>query len=621
MDAADAYARNMVRSCTACSKAKAKCVRKPGEGVGVCERCARLKKECHAKEAVVRRRKPIKTTRAAQLEKLESKIEHLVNTLSHGQIPSTCVPPALGRPAPPVSLQASSITDRAGCSFTRTSDVLRSLCEEGCASPSTDANPSSVTTSANLQLERTNTCVRLSEAESLLDRFRRLMATGMPFVIIPAEATASSLQSSSPVLLRSICTIALVHDLPRQQALVKELVRDVAERIMVKSEKSIDLLQSILMVVAWYHSHVFWSLQVTNLLHLAIAMIIDLGIDRSPSATVDFKAKYVKAVHGPPLATRVPSLAERRVVQGVFYLTSMLSSSFRKIDAMPYTNYMEECLDHLEQAKEYDSDILLVQIVRVQRVIEAIHTTDSPSAPPRIYIKAFQADIERLRKADPYKKDDVFLSMQYLTAEILIWELSLNDLQDNKTHTLSSHLEDLYNCVESIKQFLDAYFLIPSSAYLLLPFSVFGQFAHAFIVLTKLASLELEGWDLKALNDQLSFSEVIDECASRFEAAAHATTDGIVIKNESFTLWAQRVKFMEKVYQQKFTSEATNKALAQEPDKARAWQTPTNAGQPTPPEDPVLSTDFFNYLDENFWQTFAGFTGDFDLQLPDMTTA
>lgn len=196
---------------------------------------------------------------------------------------------------------------------------------------------------------------------------------------------------------------------------------------------------------------------------------------------------------------------------------------------------MEECLEHLEQAREYDSDVFLVQMVRVQRVIETIHTTDTPNAPSRIYIKAFQADIERLRRADPCKEDHIFLALQYLTAEILMWELSLNDLQDNKTHTLSNHLRDLYNCVASIKRFLDVYFMIPSSAYLLLPFSVFGQFAHAFIVLTKLASLEVDGWDLKALNDQLSFSSVIDECAVRFEEASHATPDGLAINNDSFT--------------------------------------------------------------------------------------
>lgn len=115
---------------------------------------------------------------------------------------------------------------------------------------------------------------------------------------------------------------------------------------MINSEKSIDLLQGILIVVAWYHAHVFWSLQVTNLLHLAIAMITDLGFDRSPSANVDYKVKYVKAVHGTPLVTRVPSLAERRILQGVFYLTSMLSSSFKKINAMQYTTYVSETMLH-----------------------------------------------------------------------------------------------------------------------------------------------------------------------------------------------------------------------------------------------------------------------------------
>lgn len=36
--------------------------------------------------------------------------------------------------------------------------------------------------------------------------------------------------------------------------------------------------------------------------------------------------------------------------------------------------------------------------------------------------------------------------------------------------------------------------------------------------------------------------------------------------------------------------------------------------QPTPPDD-VLSGDFFNYLDESFWQSFAG---DYELGFPEM---
>lgn len=144
----------------------------------------------------------------------------------------------------------------------------------------------------------------------------------MPFVPIPPSTTAQDLYRTKPVLLRAITTVALIHDLPRQQLLVKELLRDLSERIMMKGEKSVDLLQAIIIIVAWYYPHIFWSFQITNLLYLAAAMTIDLGFDkRREPCKADFNA--TTPVHQ-------PSMEETRTLLGLFYLTSNQSSSFKK---------------------------------------------------------------------------------------------------------------------------------------------------------------------------------------------------------------------------------------------------------------------------------------------------
>merc|ERR1711939_1289990 len=94
--------KTTARSCVTCSKAKAKCVRQSGNEA--CERCSRLSKECLSREPMRRKRKVLKSSRAAQLEKLESKIEHLVHTLSHQQgLPhglhsSNALSPSRGQP-------------------------------------------------------------------------------------------------------------------------------------------------------------------------------------------------------------------------------------------------------------------------------------------------------------------------------------------------------------------------------------------------------------------------------------------------------------------------------------------------------------------------------------------
>ena len=473
-------------------------------------------------------------------------------------------------------------------------------------------------------LDHQSVGVSLSEADILLDRYRRLMSHGMPFVVLPSNVTAQQLYTEKPVLLHAITVVTYFHDLTKQQLLVKQLIRNISERILINNEKSIDLLQGILVFVTWYHPHIFWGQQMTNLLHLAEAMTIDLGISKAPQQCVDFKQAATKAVHGPSPFGKLPTLEEYRVIVGLFYTTSMLASSFKKFDAIRWTDHLDGALRTLEQSCEFESDLHLVQMVRLQHLIEEASNTEAPTAPMQMYVKAFHADLEKLRQNDPSKDpNDVFLRMQYVTSEILIWELSLIDLQENKATPLRSHLDDLYQLVKAIRAFLDLYFSIPKSAYLMVPFSAFAQFAHAFICLIKIASLEIDGWDMKALHEELNFAQVIDAAASRFEAAMDSRPDGLTVNNESFTKWAQRIRWMKSVYEAKFMpeenkgDERVETIRAQMKPQADYADDTASVGaqqQSTPPDD-VLSGDFFNYLDENIWNSFAG---DFDLGFPEM---
>jgi hypothetical protein len=585
-------------------------------------------------------------SRAAQLEKLENKIEYLVNALSsqpgHSLLP-------LGQPSPPLSQGRS--TD--GSLSARRYEVLETLCADMEAESPEDSqasndetltsgpgtfngsNISSMMAPVDQEYVR-SIGVTIEEAEVLFDRYKRLMAHALPFCAFPPGVTALELWNKKRLLLHAIVTVAYFHDLAKQQALVRGLMRDISERVLLNNEKNVGIIQAILVFVGWYHPHVFWGQQVTNLLHIAIAMTIDLGIDRSPNqCQTDFKTATARAVHGSALITKAFSAEEYRALTGVFYLTSMLSSSFKKIDALSYTKFMDDAVKTLEENREYESDLFLVQIVRVQHLAEDLHTTETPSAPMQMYVKAFDADLTRLKQNDPNPnpENNVLLQLQYLTAEILVWELSLIDLQENKTNPLRSHLDDIYHCLDAIKRFIDIFFSISPNEYLLLPFSFFGQFAHAFIVLTKIASLELDGWDVKNMHQFLNFMDVIGRAADNFEAAGKSSPDGLKVNNDVFSKWGHRVRWMKSVYEAKYNPPQSSSAtpasdLLCRRDMQEAMQCLEQRGaglpvpqnlqpqQPTPPIDlqatpqssDVLSADFFNYLDNDFWNSFpAGY--------------
>ena len=91
--------------------------------------------------------------------------------------------------------------------------------------------------------EHVSTGMNATHTDVLLDRYRRLMAPHMPFVVIPSGIDASSLASSKPFLLKAIETVAFFHDTAIQQRMVKDLMRQVSERMLINGEKSLDLLQ------------------------------------------------------------------------------------------------------------------------------------------------------------------------------------------------------------------------------------------------------------------------------------------------------------------------------------------------------------------------------------------
>jgi len=194
------------------------------------------------------------TRRAAQLEKLESKIEHLVNALSTAQNG--------GQVSPPHSRHRDSDPRVRN----RTSEVLDSMCEDfdrslpdasqsisrqmsGADSIDTTASDHMMSPEEKAQLEVLG--VTMSEAEVLLDRFRRLMAPLMPFVVLPSEISAAQLYTQEPFLLHAIITVTYFHDLSKQQILVKHLMRDVSQRILLDNEKTVGILQGLLVSVLW----------------------------------------------------------------------------------------------------------------------------------------------------------------------------------------------------------------------------------------------------------------------------------------------------------------------------------------------------------------------------------
>lgn len=89
---------------------------------------------------------------------------------------------------------------------------------------------------------------------------------------------------------------------------------------------------------------------------------------------------------------------------------------------MRYTSYLKECVSTLEREGEYETDIILVFLLRIQHLTQRISELNPrdntieefnsiPKAPTAVYVSAFQNELNELRaKLPDHLKND---SMKY----------------------------------------------------------------------------------------------------------------------------------------------------------------------------------------------------------------
>ncbi|KAL1852706.1 hypothetical protein Plec18170_005843 [Paecilomyces lecythidis] len=116
--------------------------------------------------------------------------------------------------------------------------------------------------------------------EHLLDRFRG-MASYFPFVRLSDAWTAASMAEDRPFLLLAAVTAASSKYCHLQDALNRQFKESLSQRVVMAGEKDLDLLQGLLVHLAWFHFHfVPGSKQDYLYLQIAISMVVDLHLDQ-----------------------------------------------------------------------------------------------------------------------------------------------------------------------------------------------------------------------------------------------------------------------------------------------------------------------------------------------------
>lgn len=254
--------------------------------------------------------------------------------------------------------------------------------------------------------------ITAERAEVFFTKYNDVMAPHFPGVVFPPGTTAAALRASKPLLFHAIMAGASSDSAPLQKTLVAELMRDIADRVVCRGEKSIELVQSLFVSVAWYWPpESFDELKFYQLAHMGIIMAIDLGLGRAGGGG---RPRFqIPAINATSRLGRIDaeSIECRRTWLAAYLLATNLAIGLRRVNLLPWTNFMSECVDVLEASADAPTDTYLCQLVRANKLGEKVATQFSLDDPAmnvnladvktQLTLKSLERELEKLKRDVP----------------------------------------------------------------------------------------------------------------------------------------------------------------------------------------------------------------------------
>ncbi|KAH8893588.1 hypothetical protein GQ53DRAFT_626427, partial [Thozetella sp. PMI_491] len=375
------------RACTNCTAGKAKC---QPFSPGKCERCHRLGKECHYAHLAITRKRPQPNSTFSSPSKSQ-------RSTSAGT-PNSSGPP--NRSPPRIaSIRVHNASDGAG-------DIIN------------------------------RAIITPDLAQGLLDSFRIHAVRQFPFVTIPADASLETVRSQTPFLFLAIMATMMCDNPFLQHKLGDEILQHAFQKMFSGTDKSLELLQGLLVYTAWY-CHFYHRDKHHELLmsQFCVTLAHDLGLDRGKKRQADQLVQCER----PPDTELSGSLAnaQMRAYLGSYCVSCAAASVLRKRTAISYTKYMDYCCRSLAQLREYETDALIPYFVRSVEISRRVFDTFSYDDPQNSEVRGeFLVRLSSdtfLRELDGLKQEvssnlkmNTFLELELHIIRVIIDEAALH---------------------------------------------------------------------------------------------------------------------------------------------------------------------------------------------------
>ena len=520
------------RACISCAKLKEKCI--PHELPHVtndCKRCYRLGKTCVAPEP--RKRRKLADKRPS-------------NTVQETAIypsPASSDTPVFCRPVYPVAPRASE-----------------------------DQRPVSATLSG----------LGTSRKAALFRTFLDELDPFYPFLALEGDLRDHAVCEEKLPFTFATCLAAALHrEMTIQKAVLRDILTHISESMFVYGQKSLDILQGVNVLLAFYALHHQRNAQLMNLVFLGKALLTDLGLSKPRVPTPSFAlAKDMNTMmHGSGEDDNAHGLPGIRMLMSCWYAQAQLSIAFRVLEYPVWTDQHEERLQKLRVESVLPSDIKLIKTIRVYQTISRYLATDgirpSRTFPVSAYTRCFHDDLTRFRNSLPFELiSDPLLRSLIATAEIALYDVCVpkDTSPDTAALTPASNVETLsalHALLISVGSWYEAFLALKTDAVPCLTFLHMSQASHATDILAKLSFLQLEGWDLTYVRTQHSLSAMLEKMMDKFEDVfLSERTRFPDLEMGRFAVYVMKLRNCKKWYEERLTAEAKEKQQVPPVDKS-----------------------------------------------------
>ncbi|CAO1606402.1 hypothetical protein XANCAGTX0491_009900 [Xanthoria calcicola] len=525
--------KEVPRACEACRTRKIKCKPPLTSSSPLCECCAASNRECIFIPRSNKRRRRRTDARVTELEKQIEALGALVN--QQNQHASSERPRiAEDDEEPPgqldVLMQVDQSPDDSHLPIPNSSSCSGTLATVGASLWDPQDKPIDDVIDRGL--------ISIEDASRLLARYTDELFPHFPIVPLPEGVTLLEMRRQKPVLLLAILAAAAgTSHADQNMQLNLEIQQTYANLVVMQGEKSLELLQSILITTTWLcPPDRFDQLKFYQYLHMAWSMALDIGLDQksrsSPLVTQDAQRQCSKSHEG-------GLLEDRRTLLSCYIMCSMVSVALRRQSMVRFSSPMAESVDLLEfSSHSYPSDRRLCAWVRLQRIMEqystAISWDDSPSmgslAEPRVQytISGFHKQLKGWKESLAPGVLNQSLLIFYHVNTVYVHELAMyvdHDPEDFKSpfmvksvprgaggeNLLPVYIDALSTVQSSTQALLDAFLLLDADGLRALPIVNYVRVTYAIVVLTKLS--------LSAMAAENPLGKLLD--ARNLQAAAY----------------------------------------------------------------------------------------------------